>query len=101
MPSIFPAIGAAVAIAGADKLAGSRGYNTLFRHLGWSYGDMRAAAHAELFGGLLMATRPTRRLGAALVATASACVLYSELRHGDRKLATSRAGILLAALIAL
>ena len=49
----------------------------------------------------MMTMRPTRRLGGALVAAASACVLYSELRHGDSKLATSRALVLLAALSAL
>ncbi len=101
MSMLYPSVGAAVAIAGGDKLAGNRAYRNLFRHLGWSRGDMKLAASAELLGGLLMTTRPTRRVGGALVAAASACVLYSELRHGDSKLATSRGLVLLAALSAL
>ena len=101
MSMLFPTVGAAVAVAGADKLSGDRSYDKLFQHLGWSRGDMRIAAHAELAGGLMMTVKPTRRLGGALVAAASACVLYSELRHGDSKLATSRALVLLAALSAL
>ena len=101
MSMLFPTLGAAVAVAGADKLAGDRSYASLFHHLGWSRGDMKLAAGAELAGGLMMTVRPTRRLGGALVAAASACVLYSELRHGDSKLATSRAMVLLAALSAL
>ncbi len=101
MSMLFPTVGAAVAVAGADKLAGDKSYVGLFRHLGWSRGDMRIAAGAEVAGGLMMTMRPTRRMGGALVAAASACVLYSELRHGDSKLATSRALVLLAALSAL
>ncbi len=101
MSILYPSVGAAVAVAGADKLAGDKSYAGLFRHLGWSRGDMRAAAAAELAGGLLMTMRPTRRLGGALVAAASACVLYSEIRHGDSKLATSRGLVLLAALSAM
>ncbi len=98
MANIFPYIGTAVAIAGGDKLAGDKSYLGLFRHLGWSRGDMKIAAGAELAGGLMMTIKPTRRLGSALVAAASACVLYSEIRHGDSKLATSRGLVLLAAL---
>jgi hypothetical protein len=101
MSLLYPAVGVAVAVAGGDKLSGDRSYAGMFRHLGWSRGDMRAAASAELAGGLLMTMRPTRRLGGALVAAASACVLYSELRHGDSKLAVSRGLVLLAALSAL
>ena len=101
MSMLFPTVGAAVAVAGADKLSGDKSYASLFRHLGWSRGDMQMAAGAELAGGLMMTIKPTRRLGGALVAAASACVLYSEIRHGDSKLATSRALVLLAALSAI
>jgi hypothetical protein len=101
MSLLFPTVGAAVALAGSDKLAGDRSYRKLFHHLGWSQGDMRLAAYAEVLGGLMMTARPTRRIGGAMVAAASACVLYSEVRHGDPKLATSRGLVLLAALAAM
>ena len=98
--AFFPMFGAAVAYAGGDKLAGARGYERMFRHLGWSQGDMQAVAAAELAGGLLMVPRATRHLGGALVAAASASVLVSELRHDDGKLAASRGLVLLFALAA-
>lgn len=34
MGYIMPVAGAAIALAGGDKLAGNRGYARLFRHLG-------------------------------------------------------------------
>ncbi len=101
MSYLFPALGAAVAIAGGDKLAGNRSYRTMFRHLGWSRDDMRAAALAEIAGGLLMAPRATRRVGGAILSAASATVMLSELRHGDEKLAAARGLVLLAGLAAL
>ncbi len=101
MMNLFPLAGTAVAVAGADKLVGNRGYRGLFRTLGWSQGKMQAAATAELAGGLLMVPRATRRIGGAVVAAASALVLVSELRHGDRGLAASRGLVLLAGLVAL
>lgn len=101
MPSLYPTLGAAVAIAGGDKLAGNAAYAGMFRHLGWSQKSMRAAAIAEMAGGLLMAPRATRRVGGAVVAATSAAVLFSELRQGDAKLAAPRGLILLTALAAL
>ncbi len=101
MAYLFAAIGAAVAIAGSDKLGGNPAYAGMFRDLGWSEEAMQAAATAEVAGGLLMALRPTRRIGGALVAAASAAVLASELRHEDGKLAAPRGLVLLAGLIAL
>ena len=98
--TFYPALGAAVALAGGDKLAGIRGYKDMFHGLGWSDSDMRAAAAAELAGGLLMIPRATRALGGAIVAAASAAVLSAELSHGDTKLALPRSLILLSALIA-
>ena len=100
MSSLFPALGASVAMAGADKLSGNRGYANLFRHLGWSKGDMQAAAAAEFIGGILMTTRTTRRVGGLLVAAASGAVLAVEIDHGDNKLAAPRALVLLAGLAA-
>ena len=101
MKYLFPILGAAIALAGADKLFGDRGYDGMFRHLGWTRDEMQALAAAEAAGGLLMASRATRRLGGALVAGASAAVLGSELRHDDSGLAASRALVLLAAVLAL
>ncbi len=98
--SLFPIFGAAVAYAGGDKLAGARGYERMFRHLGWSQGDMQAVAAAEVAGGLLMLPRATRHLGGALVAAASASVLVSEMKHNDGKLAASRGLVLLLAVAA-
>ena len=98
---VFPALGAAIALAGGDKLAGMRGYEGMFRHLGWSSGNMRAAAAAEMAGGMLMMPRSTRWLGGALVAATSATVLTSEIRHGDAKLALPRGLVMLAALAAI
>jgi uncharacterized membrane protein YphA (DoxX/SURF4 family) len=100
MSNLFPALGAAVALAGGDKLAGMRGYDGMFDHLGWSREDMRLAAIAELAGGILMMPRFTRPLGGALVATASAAVLTSELMNGETKLAMPRGLVLFGALCA-
>ena len=94
----FPALGAAFAVAGADKIIGNRGYSRMFRHLGWSSGGKRAVAVAELAGGALLAARSTRKLGGAVLAATSAAVLASEVRHGDGKLALPRAMLLVAAL---
>ncbi len=101
MKYLFPILGGAIALAGADKLFGDRGYDGMFRHLGWSREEMQAIAAAETAGGLLMAGRATRRLGGALVAGASAAMLTSEMRHGDSGLAASRGLVLLAAVSAL
>lgn len=100
MSYFFPAMGAAVALAGGDKLAGVRGYRGMFLHLGWSRETMRATAAAEVAGGLLMVSPATRRLGGALVAAASAAVLASELDQGDTKLAIPRAVVLMIGLVA-
>lgn len=100
MLNLWTALGAAVALAGGDKLAGLRGYDGMFNHLGWSREEMRVAAIAELAGGVLMMPRFTRPLGGALVAAASAAVLTSELQHGDTKLALPRAVVLFGALCA-
>ena len=101
MADLYPVAGAAVALAGADKLVGNRGYAGLFRHLGWSRSEMEAAAAAEVVGGLLMVPRATRRLGGALVAAVSGAILYSEITEGDTKLAASRGLVMLAGLAAL
>jgi hypothetical protein len=90
MSYLYPALGAAIATAGADKLADDRGYRRMFRHLGFSRDEMRAAALAEIAGGLLMGPRSTRRIGGALVGATSAAMLVSELRHGDENLALAR-----------
>ncbi len=101
MAILFPAIGAAVAVAGGDKLAGDRAYIGLFRRLGWSRNALATAGVAEVVGGLLMARRGSRRLGGALVAAASAAVLVSELRHRDGKLAAPRSLMMLAGVMAM
>ena len=98
MATLYPVAGAAIAVAGADKLVGDRGYAGLFRHLGWSQDAMRAAATAEVVGGALMVPRSTRRFGGLIVAAVSAAVLLSEINEGDGKLAASRGAVLLAAL---
>jgi len=96
----FPALGAAFAVAGADKIIGNRGYARMFQHLGWSHGGLQAVGMAEMAGGALLAAGSTRRLGGAIVAATSATVLASELRHGDGGLALPRAMLLVAALAA-
>lgn len=97
---VFPAIGAAVAIAGGDKLDGQRGYDRMFQHLGWSQTSKQTAALAEVVGGLLMMPRLTRRIGGVVLAATSAAVLTSEINHGETKLAVPRAVVLLLALTA-
>lgn len=94
----YPLVGGAVALAGADKLLRSPGYEAMFKHLGWSEAEMQKLGGAEVLGGLLMMLRPTRRLGAAIVLAASTAVLATEIKKGDMKLAASRGGVLLAAL---
>lgn len=101
MSILFQSSGAAIALAGADKLYGNRGYRGMFRHLGWTEDQMRSAAAAECVGGLMMVPRATRRLGGALVAAVSAAVLASELRNEDTRLAAYRGAVLLAGLGAL
>ena len=100
MATLFPVLGSAIAVAGADKLSGNKGYAGMFRHLGWSDEQMRAAALAETAGGMLMVPRSTRRIGGAIVTAVSVAVLISELGHGDIKLASSRGLVLFAALAA-
>ena len=99
MANLYPVAGAAVAIAGADKLVG-RGYDGMFRHLGWSEEQVRAAAITEAAGGLLMMRRATRRIGGAMVAAVSTIVLLNELDRGDGRLAASRALVLASGLAA-
>ncbi len=98
---LFPLLGAAFAVAGADKIIGNRGYASMFRHLGWSRGGMRTVAAAEMAGGALLAAGSTRRLGGAILAATSATVLASEMRHGDGELALPRSMLLVAALAAI
>ncbi len=101
MASLYPVVGAAIAVAGGDKLIGNRGYKGMFRSLGWSQEGMQAVAAAEIVGGLMMIPKSTRRFGAAVVAAISTVVLISEIRDGDPKLAASRGAVLVAAVAAL
>lgn len=101
MAYVLPSLGAAIAVAGLDKLGGDRGYARMFRHLGWSADTMRLLAVAETVGGLLMMPRGTRRLGGALVAAVSVAVLASEIHQADGRLAGPRALVLLAGLAGL
>ena len=98
---IYALLGAAFAVAGADKLSGNEDYEELFEDLGWSREGMGAVAMAEIAGGLLLGLRRTRRTGAALLAGTSAAMLASELQHGRTKLAGPRGFLLTASLIAL
>ncbi len=97
----FPTLGAAIAIAGSDKLAGYGGYDKMFRHLGWSRTARQAVSSVETAGGLLMVAPGTRRLGGLLVTAVSAALLASEMRHGDIRLALPRAVVMAAGLAAL
>ncbi len=98
---LYPLLGAAFAVAGADKMGGDRGYEEMFRGLGWSRDGMRAVAAAEMAGGAMLGLRGTRRLGAGVLAGVSMAVLASELRAGRARLAGPRGFLLAAALIAL
>ena len=98
MAILYPVAGAAVAVAGADKLMGNRDYAGMFDHLGWSDDEMQAAAAAEVIGGALMISKATRRIGGAIVAAVSLVVLAAEIRRGDAKLAVPRAMVLAAGL---
>ncbi len=98
MATIYPLVGSAIALAGADKLAGDRSYVGLYRHFGWSDEQRRAAAITETAGGLLMVPRSTRRIGGLLLAAVSVVTLISELKEGDTKLAAARALVLASAL---
>ena len=100
MSYLYPALGAAIALAGFDKLSGQRSYRRMFGHLDWTQDQVRAAAVAECAGGLLMMPRATRRIGGIAVTAASLALLASEIRHHDPKLAVPRGLVLLAALAA-
>ncbi len=97
---IYGLLGAAFAVAGADKF-GNDDYDDMFEHLGWSRQAMTLIATAEMAGGVMLGLRSTRRLGAAVLAGTSAAVLASELKHHEAKLAGPRALLLGAALLAL
>ena len=101
MSVIYPLLGAAFAVAGADKMSGETGYERMFRELGWSREGMQAVAAAEMTGGLLLGFRRTRRLGAGILAATSMAVLASELRRGEPKRVGPRALLMVAALTAL
>lgn len=96
----FPLLGLAFAIAGTDKLFGGRGYRRAFRRLGWTEEQMRAIGTAEVAGGVLVATRATRKVGGAVLVLTSAKVLLSELDKHDDNMALARLGVLAAALTA-
>jgi uncharacterized membrane protein len=101
MSLIYPLLGAAFAVAGADKAVQDEGYVDMFRQLGWSREAMQAVGAAEIAGGALLAFRSTRRLGAGILALTSGAVLASEMRVGAGRLAGPRGLLLAAALTAL
>jgi len=101
MSLFYPLLGAAFAIAGADKAQGNQGYEGMFRQLGWSRQGMQTVAAAEMTGGAMLLCRSTRRLGAGILTVASASVLASEVRAGQGRLAGPRGLLLLASLAAL
>jgi hypothetical protein len=101
MRGLIGLAGAAIAIAGGDKLAKQRGYARMFHHLGWSESAMQTAALAETAGGALMVPAATRRLGGALVVGVSTAMIVSEIKNGEAKLAVPRGVVLLAGLCAL
>jgi hypothetical protein len=90
MSLLYPALGAAIAVAGGDKLSGDARYRRMFRHLGLTPEQMQTAAIAEIAGGLLM-----------VVTATSAVMLTREMRAGDSNLALARGLVLLAGLAAL
>ncbi len=96
----YALLGAAFAVAGADKLMGNERYEDMFDDLGWSPEGMNAVAAAEVAGGLMLGLRGTRRIGAALLAGTSAAVLASEVKNHESALAGPRALLLAAALLA-
>ena len=98
---LTPLVGFGMAAAGLSKLAGEGGYQRLYRHWGWTREQMRLSGMAELAGGLLMASRRTRRLGGAVMVGSSAVMLSTELRHHDDGMAAARGLVLLTSLIAL
>ena len=98
---IYALLGAAFAVAGADKLAGDDRYETMFDELGWSEEGRMAQAATEVAGGVLVGFRKTRRLGAVMLAGTSAMMLASELQHNRGKLAGPRGLLLAASLLAL
>ena len=89
------------AFAGLTKLFENPLQRRLFRSLDWSEENMRLVGMAEVLGGALVLTRPTRRLGGAMLSTTSAAVLAAELTHGDAKLGLPRLAMLVAAITAL
>lgn len=86
------------AAAGIAKLAAVEPEAALFRSWGWSTRDMQTIGAAELLGAVLLVTRSTKLLGASLLSSSSVCVLLEEIRHGNDRLVTPRAGLLLASL---
>ena len=98
-PSIWHSIiGLGFAAAGISKLLALEPQRALFGSWGWSKRDMQTIGASELLGAALVVTRSTQKVGALLLSASSLCILTTELRHGDDKLVTPRAGMLLAAL---
>ena len=98
-PSLWHCVvGLGFATAGISKLVAVEPQERLFKSWGWTRKDMQTIGASELFGAALMMTGSTQRLGAALLAASSFCILSTELRHGDNGLVTPRLGMLAAAL---
>ncbi|MBV9734283.1 MAG: DoxX family protein [Acidisphaera sp.] len=97
----FALLGLGFVVAGGDKLLGLRGYEGLFRRLGWSDDVMRLIGAAELTGGALVGTDSARRLGGTILVLSSAAMLAAELRQDEGEIALPRLGLLLASLTAL
>jgi hypothetical protein len=99
-PFWFPLLGLGFALAGADKILGSQGYQRLFRHLEMSNDAMALIGAGEFAGGVLVSSLAGRRLGGLILTIASTAVLTSELRKGADDLALPRGLLLLAAMAA-
>ncbi len=96
-PSLWHGIiGVGFVVAGISKLIAVKPQEKLFTSWGWTRKDMQVMGASELFGGALIITGSTQRLGAALLSASSLCLLIAELKHNNR-LVTPRLAMLAAA----
>ena len=98
---IYALLGAAFAVAGADKMSGDKGYEEMFEHLGWSQDQMRAVAVAEMAGGRAARAAPNAPAGRGDPGGREHGGARERAAPGRSRLAGPRGLLVLASLIAL
>lgn len=91
-------VGLGYLACGISKLAGLRSQKERFFDWGWKAKDMKLIGVAETTGALLLAAKPTRKIGCVILGATSLCMVISGLLHGDKATALPHAGGFIATL---